>query len=182
MESVVERIRIWYYMSNYSVVESGNRVKFSDAKVGTLDGLDPNSTSSLGIQKSGGKEPIDAGELRDAKSYIEKLKAQRLTDLKASGKSDAQAQEQLKQDIATMSLSHFTAIVNTTIIRKDPVANPVAQPTAAVAPAPPANAPAPAAVAAPAPAPAAAAAPPAPASIDLTKLDITGGGKAQAGN
>lgn len=39
-------------MSNYTVMEGTSRVAFSDAKVATLDSLDPNSTSSLSIQKS----------------------------------------------------------------------------------------------------------------------------------
>ena len=100
-------------------MEGTTRIAFSDAKVATLDGLDPNSTTTLSIQKSGGKQAVDLGELRDAKSYIEKLKTQRRTDLKAAGKNDAEIETQLKQDMATMSLSHFTAIVNTTISRSE---------------------------------------------------------------
>ena len=177
-DTAVNKILLWYYMSNYTVMEGTSRVAFSDAKVATLDSLDPNSTSSLSIQKSWGK-PVELSDLREAKGYIEKLKTQRIADLKASGKTDAQAQDQLKQDMANMSLSHFTATVNTMIVRPNQNA-PAAQAPAPAAPTAPVPAPGPAAApTAPVPAPAAAAAP-APATR-VSTADVQAARNALAG-
>lgn len=121
-EEVAKSVALWYYMSNYSVMENGQKINFMDAKVKTLDGLDPNNTNSLGIQKENGTKPVEKSDISKAKTMIDDLKAKRLANLKAEGKADPVAATQLATEMQQNTLTQFIDLATKTT--PAPQANP----------------------------------------------------------